>query len=509
MDNSNRRLAKNTAFLYLRMFFALFVSLYTSRVILSTLGVIDYGIYNVIAGFVSLFAFVNSTLSASMQRFYNYFIGSKNLSGLSQVYTLGLVVHCVFALILIFILETFGLWYVNSIMVFPEERLVAANILFQVVIFSSILVMLQIPFVGAVMAFERMDYYALISIIDVVFKLLIVIVLPYIPADSLIIYAILLMCVGLFNFIMYVVYVKRNFKTLKICREKDVALYKEILSFSGWNLLGTFAFMLKGQGINMLLNVFFGPVVNAARGIAFQAHSAISSFSSNITVAYRPQLVNAYASDNLNRANKLFISESKICFCLILILATPVILEVEYILHLWLGAEVPKYTSMFTILSLIDLLICILNPPCTQIVQATGKLKYYQIASSIVNLGLIPFCWILLKMNFDANAVFVATIMFSILNQAVCLKQTHKVFRFDFSKYCRDVIFPCFVITIFLPIIPFVIHYILEESFGRLIIITISDVLIAFPLIYYVILDESEKEFIKIYVMSKLKSYSR
>lgn len=210
-------------------------------------------------------------------------------------------------------------------------------------------------------------------------------------------------------------YAKRKLPSIVLTKETDKVLYKDILSFSGWNLIGTFALMLKGQGLNMLLNVFFGPIINAARGIAFQIYGAISSFGQNIVIAYRPQLVSSYATGYKDRVEQLFFSESKICFSLIAILAVPLMLEMDYVLKIWLGENVPEQTNIFSILVLVDLLICILNTPCTQVVHATGKLKMYQIASSIVNIALLPFCWLLLKLGFDATSSFVTTIVFLVL----------------------------------------------------------------------------------------------
>ena len=475
------------------MLFALVITLYTSRVILNTLGIQDYGIYNVVAGFVSLFAFLNATLSSSMQRFYNFQIGSVGDNGIAKVYTTGLWIHVLLAVIIILILETFGVWYVNNIMVMPEDRLFAANILYQIVVVSAVLLILQIPYIGAIMAYERMDFYAIISIIDVVFKLAIVLVLPYINLDKLIVYAFLLLMVNVFNICVYFLYAKRKLPSIVLTKETDKVLFKDILSFSGWNLIGTFALMLKGQGLNMLLNVFFGPIINAARGIAFQIYGAISSFGQNIVIAYRPQLVSSYATGYKDRVEQLFFSESKICFSLIAILAVPLMLEMDYVLKIWLGENVPEQTNIFSILVLVDLLICILNTPCTQVVHATGKLKMYQIASSIVNIALLPFCWLLLKLGFDATSSFVTTIVFSCINQTVCVIQTHKVFSFDIKTYIRSVLFPCIVLIILLPILPFLIHVFMSPSVYRLLAVCVACICVAMPLCYYIVLSSVEK----------------
>lgn len=493
-DNSanNRRIAKNTIFLYFRMIFVLFVSLYTSRVVLNTLGVEDFGVYNVVAGFVSMFSFLNATLSSSMQRFYN-FEGTNDVeNGCHRVYCTGLILHFILAVILLLLLETVGLWYVNTVMVVPEDRLFAANIVYQTAIISMLLVILQIPYLGIIMAAEKMDYYAVISIADVVLKLLAIIALPYLPFDKLILYSIVICLISLIDFSCYFAYAKKRLLTKRFDWKIDTGVFKSLMSFSGWNLLGTFAFLLKGQGLNLLLNAFFGPVVNAARGIAYQINGAVSGFSGNISVSFRPQIVNSYAEENHSRVQSLMFSESKICFVLVLLLMCPIIFKIDYILDLWLGV-VPPQTNIFAILVLTDALICTLNTPCSQVVFATGNLKYYQIASSAINLCLLPVCFVMLLSGFNAASVFITTIVFSILNQTVCVRQAHRVFAFSVVDYIKKIILPCSLIMVLLPSILFPIAHTLPDSFVSLLIIIFADVIIGMVVAYFLVFERNEK----------------
>lgn len=490
--SNNSRIAKNTAFLYIRMVFVLIVTLYTSRVVLNTLGVEDFGVYNVVAGFVSMFGFLNATLSASMQRFYNYEGTLDEETGYYRVYCTGLIIHIVLSVILLILLETAGLWYVNKVMVIPEGRLFAANIVYQSAIFSMILMILQIPYLGVIMAAEKMDFYAVVSIADVVLKLLAIIALPYLPFDKLIIYSIIIALVSVIDLACYFIYAKRHLLNRAFKLEIDAIIFKSLMSFSGWNLMGTFAWLLKGQGLNMLLNAFFGPVVNAARGIAYQINGAVSGFSGNISVSFHPQIVNSYAEDNDTRARQLMFSESKICFVLVLLLMCPVIFRLDYILELWLGI-VPDNTNIFAVLVLIDSLICTLNTPCTQVVFATGKLRGYQIASSIVNLCLLPVCWILLSLGFSAASAFITTIIFSILNQIVCVWQTRKVFPFSVTDYLKKIVVRCSVIAILLPTLLLPIVKTLPDNFASLLLIVIVDVVIGAIASYYLVFDNAEK----------------
>lgn len=486
------------------MIFILFVSLYTSRVVLNTLGVEDFGVYNVVAGFVSMFSFFNATLSSSMQRFYNFEGTNDAENGCHRVYCTGLIIHFILAGIILLLLETVGLWYVNTVMVVPDTRLFAANIVYQTAIISMILVILQIPYLGIIMAAEKMDYYAVISISDVVLKLMAIIALPYLPFDKLIIYSIIICLISLIDFVCYFAYAKKRLLTKRPEWKIDTGVYKSLMSFSGWNLLGTFAFLLKGQGLNMLLNAFFGPVVNAARGIAYQINSAVSSFSGNISVSFRPQVVNSYAEENYSRVQTLMFSESKICFVLVMVLMCPIIFKIDYILDLWLGI-VPAQTNIFSVLVLVDALICTLNTPCSQVVFATGKLKYYQIASSVINLCLLPVCLVMLLAGLNAISVFVATIVFSLLNQIVCVWQAQRVFAFSVGDYIKKIILPCSLMMVLLPVILFPLARALPDNFASLLLLIIADVIIGMIAAYYCVFDNNEKVLVRQMVLKILK----
>lgn len=506
-DNTskNKRIAKNTIFLYIRMVFVLVVGLYTSRVVLNVLGVEDYGVYNVVGGFVSLFAFFNATLSASLQRYYNY-EGSRNGDeGYNSVYSLGFRVHAVLAIIILVILESFGIWYINNVMVLPEGRLNAAHFLFQFSIAAMIMVIIKIPYSAIIIAKERMNFYAVVSIVEAVLKLIIVLILPFVSYDKLIFYGFLHLCVSAIDFIINVVYAKLQFRFLHLVKKVDKELLKGIMSFSGWNLLGTIIYMLKGQGVNLLLNAFFGSIVNAARGVAYQVNSAIIGFSTNISISFRPQLVSSYAEGNYQRTVNLFMSQSKICYCLILMIITPVILEIDQILHLWLGEVVPENTNVFTALVLIDAMICTLNTPVTQVVHATGNIKIYQIVSSVVNITLLPICWLFLHWGYEAWVVFLITIVVSILNQAVCLIAMHSVFKYSYRKYARQIVLPCIILTLLVPLIPYLLVTVMKTSVWRILIVGLTSVVMTISLLYFFFLTPTEKLMAKGYIDKFLK----
>lgn len=476
------------------MFFVLLVSLYTSRVVLNVLGVSDYGVYNVVAGFVLLFGFLNATLSASMQRFYNYEGGTRGKEGYREVYSTGVWIHIILAFIVFIILESFGLWYINNVMIIENDRLLAANYLFQFSTISMVLVLLQIPYLSVILANECMNYYAIVSIIDALLKLIVVLILPFIAFDKLIVYGSLSLLIAIVDFGLYYIYIKRKFNFLKLSRKIDYRIFRELMAFSGWNLLGTFAFLLKGQGLNLLLNGFFNTIVNAARGVAFQVNNAINGFTGNIATAFRPQIVNSYALGDLTRTCSLMFVESKICYCLILVLIIPVVLEIDYLFNLWLGKAVPFQANIFSILVLIDLLFSSLNQPITQVAFATGKIKKYQLANSIINMLLLPACFVFLKFGFQSVSVFILTIIFTFLNQVVCVCFLHRVFNFSYKEYLCKIICPCFVVTFLLPLLPLLVKYNMDSSFIRLILICITDLFMAVFLVYFIILGENEKK---------------
>ena len=354
------------------------------------------------------------------------------------------------------------------------------------------------------MAKEKMNYYAVISVLDVILKLGAIIILPYLPFDKLIVYAIIILLISIFDFLCYYVYAKHNILTRKFIWKMDRKLFRSMLSFSGWNLVGTFAFLLKGQGLNMLLNVYFGPVVNAARGIAYQVNGAINGFSANIATAFRPQIVNTHAEGNNDKTQYLMFMESRVCYALMCLLTVPIILELDLLLRLWLGDIVPEQTNVFAMLVLVDSLICALNTPCTQVAFAIGRIKKYQIAASSVNFGLLPFSWLFLYCGYDAVSVFWITIVFSIINQIVCLSQLKDIFEYSILDYLKIVILPCVVVSIALPILPFIVHYVMAESFLRFVLVFLTDILMGIVLMYLVILTKNERALISQYIGNKI-----
>lgn len=505
VSNNNKRIAKNTMFLYFRMGLILIVSLFSTRVVIQALGVEDYGIYNVVSGFVTMFAFLNTSMSNGVQRFYNFSLGRKNDYTITEVFNTSLQIQGILAVILFVLLETVGLWYMYNEMVIPEDRLNSALWVFQFSVVSLLVIVMQIPFSASIMAYERMDYYAYVSIFDVLAKLGIAFAIKHSNLDRLLLYGLLNLIVTSIGFVLYYLYAKHNFRELKtvFCVKKD--LFKPMLSFSGWNVFGSFSYMLKSQGLNMLLNVFFGPVVNAARGVSNMVMSAIHGFQTNIVIAFRPQLVQSYAAGDFRRVEKLFFSLSKVSFILLSLLSIPVIIEIKYILNIWLGNDVPDYTIPFTILVLINMVISSLNTPVSQVVHATGRMKNYQIGTSLAVCSIIPISWVFLKLGFNATTVYWISLVVTIINQIICNVLLKRVFDYNIISYLKNVIFPCISFAILSPIIPFIITYLFPSSFIRLVLVSFISLASSIIIAILVILDKSERDMVKSIVYKIIK----
>ena len=490
--SSNKRIAKNTLFLYFRMAFVLIVSLYTTRVVLRVLGVDDYGVFNVVCGFVSMFGFLNTSMSNAIQRFYNYEIGKNGGKELTSVYNCSLLIQVLLAIAIVILVESFGLWYLNNKLVIAPDRLPAARLIFQFAILQMLFLVIQIPYSAAIMAFEKMDYYALVSIIDVLIKLGVVLILPYIPFDKLVFYGLFLVLISLTNFLLYFVYAKRHFEQIKWHGKTNKKRLISILSFSGWNIMGSFAYVVKNQGSAVVLNRFFGTVLNAAYGVANQVMAAIKQFSTNIIISFRPQLVQSYAEGNYTRTKNLMFSMSKITYLLMLALSLPLIIEMKYVLGLWLG-EIPPYTTSLTILAIISMLLSNFNTPVVQVVHAVGKMKKFQIITSLIICSIVPLAWLAFRMGGNPCYIFYVTIGVVCINQIACLVVLHSMFDYSYRDYLSQVIKPCIIVTFLTPILPYLLTLWLGESFLRLVLVCITDVIVIGLTSYFLALTKTER----------------
>ena len=493
----NKRIARNTFFLYFRMCFVLLITLYTSRVILNTLGVVDYGIYNVVAGFVLMFSFLRTSLVGAIQRYYNYEGAQKGAEGIQQVFEVSIGIQIVLSIAVFVVLETFGIWYINNVMVIPPERLTAANYIFQFSIISLVVIMIEVPFSSAVVSFEKMNFFAIVGVIEAVIKLLITLIIVYISVDKLVIYGLLMLLLQITIFVLFFFYCKIHFKDLVIRQRFNKDLLKSMMIFSGWNFFGTFSNAFYSQGVNLILNFFYGPVLNASRGIANQIKGALQGFSVNALLAFRPQLVESYASGDFKRTRSIMFGEAKACYYMLLILIVPIILEINQILAIWLGAEiVPEYTVSFSVLILVDMLISSCNAPFTQVTHASGNMKNFQVITGILTCINIPLSYLCLKSGMPPTSVFWVSIIIGVLSQVACILIVRRFFEYSIREYLIKVLGPCILVTIIAPIIPLAIRFVMSESFFRLILVVMTSCLCTSLLFYFIVLSRGEKELV-------------
>lgn len=491
---NNRLLARNTVFLYIRMVFVMLISFYTTRVILNVLGVVDYGVYNVVAGFVSLFAVLNNCLTTGTNRFYNFALGKKDNDEVRKVYNASLRIQVIIIIVLLILIETIGLWYIHNKMVIPNDRLNAAIYLFQFSVISLAFVVFQVPYSSAVLAYERMDFFAVVSIIDAVCKLGIALALPLATGDKLILYGCLMTLISVVNFLMYFVYVRLKFPVLKINRKIDKDLFKSLLLFSGWSILDPFSYIVRDQGSNMTLNLFFGPVVNAAYGISQTISGAVTSFASNLSVAFRPQIIQSYSSGNYQRTKSLMFSMSKINFFLQVLIAVPLIFEMGPILDIWLGDTRPEYAVTFAILVMIINCVNVLNEPVSIVMVATGKIKLVKSVSLFIITSVVPIGYLLFKSGMPPHFIYLAMFCLTIVNQISCvLIMTHKFSYIAIGEYLSKIAFPCLFLAVLAAIAPFILTSIMQPSFLRIVLVFILSGMCTFVLAYAVCFDADER----------------
>lgn len=473
------------------------ISLYTSRIVLNTLGVKDYGTFNVVGGVVTMFGFFNGAMASATQRFLSYEIGRKDYIQLRKTFNATQIIHIGIALIIFSFAEIVGLWFVNNQLNLPDGRMEAARWVYHFSVLSFMVSIIQVPYNAVILARERMSVYAYVSILEVLLKLLIVFMLTWIAFDKLKLYGILLLVVSVVIAVVYRIYVLKHFAEARFKFIKDKTLYKTLISYSGWNLFGGIAMVAKNQGISIILNIFFGTVVNAAQGIANQVYGAINSFVANFQMASNPQIVKSYAATDNEYMTNLIIRTSKFSFYLLFILTLPVLLEIDFILKLWLKI-VPKYTSIFTILILINAWVDSISGPLITAVQATGKIKTYQIFVGIIFMLNLPVSYLLFKMGFSPVSTFIVN---------VCVTSIAFVFRifftkmqiqdFPVSRFLKEVIIRNIPVILLSALIPWIIKSNMHSGIIRLMLVTIVSLIASLIVVYLIGLINNEKLFVK------------
>ena len=482
------------------------IGIYSSRVILQALGVDDYGLYGAIGSIVAMFTIINGVLSVGTSRFLTFELGRNDFEKLRKTFSASLVMHTAMALILFVLLETIGLWFVNSRMNIPAGREFAANVIYQLSILSCMLSLTQVPYTACIIAHDKMDVYAYVGIVEVTFKLLLVILLLYVPfADNLIAYAIILAIWSIGLQIWYRYYCYRRFSESHLMIVKDKAIYKSMLSYSLWDFVGQFCGTGNSQGLNILINMFFGVTVNAARTIAFQVENAITQFSNNFMTSVNPQIVKNYACGNMDRFFQLIYEAGRYSYYLLFMVSLPIFLEADYILHLWL-VEVPEYTSLFLRFIIAITLVRVIARPLINGVHATGNVKVLNLTSGVYSAGtFLPAVYVFFKLGFPVWWCFII----QSFNASICtmleIRALYKQVPFDVKDYLKKVYVWPISVSLIACVPSSLIVFNVESSFVRLCITIIISIVSTLFCVYYLGIDKKTRNKVLNVVNSKIK----
>ena len=505
---NNKRIAKNTLLLYVRTLFIMLVTLYTSRVVLNTLGVSDYGIYNVVGGVVAMFGFINASMSSATQRYITFALGKGDIADLRKIFSTALQIHVLIAALIVVLGETVGLWFMYTKMQIPADRMNAAFWVLQCSIVSSVVMIISVPYNADIIAHERMSAFAYISIIEAVLRLAIVYLLLAFSYDKLILYAFLTLAVQLLIRFCYSSYCNKHFPESKYRHVWDKSLFKEMTGFAGWGMFSSLSGILSGQGLNMLLNVFFGPVVNAARAVAVQVQNAILQFIGNFQMAINPQITKTYANGEMEDMHKLMFRSARFTFYLLFVVSLPVLFETNFILTVWLKT-VPENTVIFLRIMICVSLLYPLSNPLIIANQATGQVRNFQFVSGLILLFILPVSYICLSFGRPAYSVFVVHFIMEFTTLFYRLRLLRSSINIRFIDYFKNVFFRVVLVVAISIIIPIAIYNYMGNTIIRFFLICIICILSVGLSAYTVGLSHNERLFIKskaIYIFNKIKS---
>ncbi len=500
--HNTKRIANNTTLLYFRMLVVMGINLYSVRLLLNALGVVDYGIYDVVAGVITVLSSVSSVLQTATLRFYSFALGQNNFERLQKIFSTSIYIYVLLSILVFILGETIGLWFVNTQLVIPCERMNAANWIYQFSIFSFIAIIMQVPFSSAVIAHEDMRIFAKLSIAESFIKFMAILLILVIPLDKLIIY-------GAFLFLIYTLvlisYIRIGYVKYAECRYKkptERVLFQELISFSGWSLFGSVAGVGMSQVNTILVNIFFGPLISASRAISLQINMAISSFTGSFLMAIRTPMIKSYAEGSYLYLNKLFSISNKLIYYCLLMVCIPLMVEMENILFFWLKTT-DTNTVLFSRLILVYALIMSLNNPISIIIQATGHIREYHIPVEIFTLLCVPATYLLFKLGYPAYTTYIVMIIASIASHIVrliCLKKFYK--PFSFHEYISSFLLPTFFITLISSFFVFQVHKSITDTFLRVTAVGFTSILIVTLFVMLIGLSKSEKDIIKQLVAS-------
>lgn len=492
-SSNNKRIAKNTLLLYFRMLFTMIVTLYTSRVILQVLGIEDFGIYNVVAGIISFIGFINGCMTTATSRYITFSLGKGYKKEINKIFNTAFYIHAIIALIVVLLSETIGIWFIEYKLNIPSEKILDAHIIFQFATANVFFNILTVPYSALIVAHEKMSIYAYISIVDVIIKLIIVLLLQLFAENRLIYYGLFLMLSQILQNMIYHYYCRKNYEESALRRTvMSHPLFKEMLSFASWSMFTSLSGLMSTQGLNILLNLFFGPIINASRGIAVQVQGAVYRFCVNIQIAFNPQITKSYASNEWDYALKLMLNSSRFSFFLLLFLSIGLLTETPYIIHLWLG-NVPDYACTFIQWMLFTSIVEALCNPTDAILLATGHIKTHQSTVGILLLSIVPISWCLLQFGFNPESVFVVHFAVTIMALIVRVYLVHKYVGLTFENYLKKCIKPITTATLLLCFVVFI--YYKNTSFHAILNIAFC-LAVSLIIIYWIGLTKKERNFV-------------
>jgi O-antigen/teichoic acid export membrane protein len=500
-SKKNKRIAKNTLMLYFRMLFIMGVSLYTSRIVLNVLGVEDFGIYNVVGGLVAMASLINASLSSASQRFITFELGKLANQKLGETFSVVVSIHFVLAILIFIIAETIGVWFLNSYINIAASRMNAANWVFQCSLFSFLIGVISVPYNATIIAHERMKAFAYIGIIEAVLKLIIVFMLVFINFDKLKIYAILVLSISVLIRLIYGYYCKLNFVECKFRMLWNKELFRQIASFAGWQFIGTSSGILMTQGVNILLNIFFGVIINAAQGIAMQVQGTVGGFVNSFMTALNPQITKSYASNDRDYMMRLVLQGARFSFYLMFFLSLPILIETQSVLKFWLKI-VPDYAVVFVQLSLVYAISQTFSNTLMTAMQATGNIKTYQIIVGGLQTLNFPFSYITLRLGFPPQSSLIIAIVLSFVCLAARLYLLRNMLNLPVIYYLRHVLLNVSIVAVLSTVVPFMVYSNMQGGILRLFCVCIVCAVSTTVVIYSVGFSKNER----IYVHSKISS---
>ncbi len=497
------RIVKNTFILYIRMFFTMGVSLYTSRVVLDVLGIEDYGIYSIVGGIVTLFSFFNSAMASATQRFLAFEIQRNDFQQLKNTFNATLNIHIAISILVLVLAETIGLWFVTTKLNLPTERMNAVNWVYQFSVFNFLLGIIQVPYDALIIAREKMTIYAYMALLEGFLKLIIVYLLVVFSYDTLIFYAGLLFLVSFVVRIGHRQYCKRNYEESSYEFYFDKPFYKKLLSYSGWNLFGNIAELARDQGSNILLNLFFGTVLNAAYALCLPVQRTVQTFVLNLQMAVNPQIIKQYAAGNNEACLKLIFQTAKFSYFLVFIIACPILYNVDFVLELWLR-NTPAYTAIFVNLSIVIILIESISGPLMVGAQATGTIKWYQITLGSIICMCLPISYFLLKSYNDPRIIFIVIIVVNAISLVARLFFLNRLIDLNVQSFVSKVLFKIIIVTTILVVLYHFTGVSIENRLINFIVNSFYITLINLISIYFIGFNQGERNLIQSFVKQQI-----